>query len=75
MLKSSARRGLRARILWRMDAIGIIRRQETVSERLVFSEKPEQEMFGLNAVGAELAGFVAGEKDDRGGLFRYIART
>ena len=43
-------------------------RQEAVGERLIFSEESEEEMFGIDAVGAELAGFVAGEKDDATGF-------
>jgi hypothetical protein len=47
----------------------IVGRQETVGESFVLPEESEQEVFGLDAGSAELAGFVAGEKDDAAGFF------
>src|ERR1044071_5822324 len=44
--------------------------QEAIGQGLVFAQQTEQEVFGLNIRRAELAGFVACEKDDAPGFLR-----
>jgi len=48
---------------------GSVRAQEPVGQGLVFTEKSQQEMFGLNIGRSELAGFVPREEDDAPGFF------
>ena len=43
--------------------------QEAVGQRLIFPQQPQQQVFGFDARTAELAGFIAGEKDHPAGLF------
>ena len=43
--------------------------QEAVGERLVFAQQAQQQMLGLDARAAELAGLVAGEEDHSPGFF------
>ena len=44
-------------------------RQELVGKRFILAEHAEHEMLGFNARAAELASFIAGEKDHSPGLF------
>src|SRR5579864_7880394 len=44
--------------------------QETIGQGLVFTQKSEKQMLGLNIRRPELAGFVACEKDDAPGFLR-----
>ena len=47
-----------------------VRPQKTVGQRLIFAQQTQQQMLGFDIRAAELAGLVAGEKDDPPGLFR-----
>src|SRR5580700_7079958 len=40
-----------------------MRAQETVGERLVFAQQPEQQVLGLNIGGPELAGLISCKED------------
>jgi hypothetical protein len=53
--------------------------QEPVGQGLVFSQQPEQQVFGFNIRRAELAGLIPGKKDNAPGFlrvaFKHIAHS
>ena len=60
------------RVRFNLLADGFHRRaraEEAVGQSLIFAQQPQQQVLGLDARAAELAGFVAGEKDHPAGLF------
>jgi hypothetical protein len=48
---------------------GGVRSQKAHGQSLIFAQQAEEQMFGLDIKAAELAGFIAGEKDGSPGLF------